>query len=290
MATVDIDLPLAATPASRFMTWIVGALVYLAILAFGLAAVADGRIAAAAREPRMVSVSLPPPLDPAAGEAETLRVLEQLRALPGIAFAQRISSEEMGELVGPWLGDLKELGSLPLPRLIDVGYNPGIEPDVGGIEARLATILSGAAAEAVPSPSAEIARTARLLRGLGVGLGLFLLLAGVAVVVVVTRLSLDMHDETVDLLRLMGAADSYVARQFERHALSSGLRGGSAGSLLAVLTLIGTAWGLGHLADIPAHDLRPVDWVLLACVPVVGVLAATLAARVTASRSLAQIH
>lgn len=290
MATGAVDLPLAATPASRFMTWIIGALVYLAILAFALAAIAEGRVTAAAREPRMLSVTLPPAEDAVGGEAMTGRVVAELRQLPGVAFVQPLSLEEVSELVQPWLGEQHDLASLPLPRLIDVGYNPGLEPDAAGVQARLATLASGAVVDVVPTPSGEMARTARLLRGVGVGVGLFLLLAGVLVVVFVTRLSLDMHDETVDLLRMMGAADSYVARQFEQHALASGLRGGIVGSLLAVLTLIGTAWGLGYLADIPAHQLRPVDWVLLACVPVVGVLAATLAARLTASRGLARIR
>jgi cell division transport system permease protein len=290
MAAPERDLPLAATPASRFMTWVTGALVYLAILAFALAAVSDGRVNAAAREPRMLSVSLPPANDPETGRIETERVLAELRALPGVAFAQPISANEMSELVEPWLGSMADLANLPLPRLIDVAYNPGVEPDTLGVLARLAAVTQGVAVETVPTPLAEIARTARILRVIGGGLGVLLLLVGMVVVAVVTRLSLDLHDETVDLLRLMGAADSYVARQFEQHALSSGLRGGLTGFLLASLTLVGTAWGLGHLADIPTHDLRPVDWVLLACVPVVGVLAATLTARIAASTGLARLR
>ena len=54
------------------------------------------------------------------------------------------------------------------------------------------------------------------------------------VVVVVTRMSLDLHQETVDLLRLMGAGDAYVGRQFEQHALSNALRGGLLGFTAAV--------------------------------------------------------
>jgi cell division transport system permease protein len=287
---LDRDLPLPATPASRFMTWITGALVYLAILAFALAAVSDARLASSAREPRMLSVSLPPPTDPGAGAAETERVLAMLRGLPGVAAAQVLSAEEMGELVEPWLGTAEDLRSLPLPRLIDVVYNPGVDPDIVAVAARIAAILPGAVVEDVPTRAVEIARTARLLRLVGSVVGLLMIGAGVVVVAVVTRMSLDQHDETVGLLRMMGAGDGFVARQFERHALSSGLRGGLTGFTLAVLTLVGTAWALQTLADMPTQELRPVDWVLLACVPVVGVLAAALAARLTASRGLARLR
>ena len=57
------------------------------------------------------------------------------------------------------------------------------------------------------------------------------------VVVVVTRMSLDLHEETVDLLRLMGAGDDYVGRQFEQHALSNALRGGLLGFTAAIVTV-----------------------------------------------------
>lgn len=290
MAAPRRDLPLARTPASRFMTWITGALIYLAILAFALAAVADGRISSAGREPRMLTVSLPPAAEGEAGRAETERILGLLRSLPGVASAQPVSVDEMAELVEPWLGSLADLGSLPLPRMIDIVYNQGIEPSEAAISAELAAVTQGAVVESVPTRSLEITRTAQVLRLVGGVLGVVLLIAGIAVVAVVTRLSLDLHDETVELLRMMGAGDSYVARQFEQHALASGLRGAVAGFLLAALTLVGTAWALGHFADMPTQELRAVDWVLLACVPVVGVLLATLTARVSANTGLARLR
>ncbi|HMR29990.1 MAG TPA: hypothetical protein PKA13_03625 [Geminicoccaceae bacterium] len=289
MAPARRDLPLARTPASRFMTWITGALIYLAILAFALAAVADGRISSVSREPRMLTVSLPPAQEGEAGADETSRILALLRSLPGVASAQPVSAEEMVELVEPWLGGLQDLGRLPLPRIIDVIYNQGVEPSATEVSAALATVARDAAVDVVPTRSLEVTRTARVLRMAGVVLGVLLLVAGIAVVAVVTRLSLDQHDETVELLRMMGAADSYVARQFEQHALASGLRGAVAGFLLAALTLVGTAWGLGHL-DMPTQELRAIDWVLLACVPVVGVLLATLTARVSANTGLARLR
>ena len=52
-------------------------------------------------------------------------------------------------------------------------------------------------------------------------------------------MSLDLHEETVDLLRLMGAGDDYVGRQFEQHALSNALRGGLLGFTAAIATLAG---------------------------------------------------
>jgi cell division transport system permease protein len=286
----DGELPLPATPANHFLTWISGALVYLAILGFALATVADARLAASAREPRMLSVSLPPPVDPLADTAQTEHVLAVVRAQPGVAAAEPLSLEELGELVEPWLGKGEDLRALPLPRLIDVVYNPGFEPDTRAVAAAIAPIVAGAVVEDVPTRAAEIARTARPLRLVGGVTGLLMILLGLGIVAVVTRMSLSQHGATVGLLRLMGAGDALVARQLERHALGSLVCGGLVGFALAALTLSGTAWALRRFGDMPVQDLRPVDWVLLACVPVVGALAALLVARLTAIRGLAKLR
>ena len=71
---------------------------------------------------------------------------------------------------------------------------------------------------------------AGLLRLAAGGAGLLLLGAMVAVTAVFTRVCLSLHGDSVDLLRLMGARDGYVARQFEQQALASGLRGAWPGS------------------------------------------------------------
>ena len=96
----------------------------------------------------------------------------------------------------------------------------------------------------------------------------------VGVVVVVTRMSLDLHQETMDLLRLMGAPDGYVARQFEHHALSNALRGGLFGFTAAVMVISGFVVATAALpaGGLPPVDLRPLDWLLLGCVPVAAAL------------------
>ena len=78
-------------------------------------------------------------------------------------------------------------------------------------------------------------------------------------VVLVTRMSLDLHQETVDLLRLMGAADHYVGRQFEQHALSNALRGGLFGFTAAIMTVSGymVALAAGPDSGVAAARARP---------------------------------
>ena len=169
---------------------------------------------------------------------------------------------------------------------------PALEPDLVTLEESLRAIVPEARIEdttAGPAPGELAARTVRLLAG---SAAVAVLAAILVVVAVVTRLSLDLHAETVDLLRLMGAADRYVARQFEQHALASGLRGGLVGfgaGLVVVLGFILLA-GLAPSLGLPALPLRTVDWVLLACLPVLGALLTMLAARLAAGYGLARMR
>src|SRR4051794_10669948 len=288
-----LDLPLAGTPSSRFLTWMLAGLVGVAVLAFAVAAGADVALRRYAEQPRLVTVALPAATDAAVDEAETRRALDLLRTTPGVAYATLVSREELDKLVEPWLGPRGEgTASLPMPRLIDVGFNPGVTPDVDRLAQAVRPINAGAQVEdADPGPDAgeHAARVVRLLAGTA---GLVMLLAILAAVVVVTRMSLDLHAETVDLLRLMGARDRYVARQFEQHALASGLRGGIAGfgtGLLLVVAFILIGTGLPGLG-LPGLPLRTADWVLLACVPVLGALLTALAARLSAAHGLRRLR
>jgi cell division transport system permease protein len=288
----DLDLPLAGTPASRFLTWALAALVGAAVLAFAIAAGANATVRQLTSEPRLVTAALPAAPAGMAGELETVQVLALLKTTPGVAFAAVVAPAELEELVEPWLGTREGQPPLPMPRLIDVGLDPGIDPDLARLEASLRAIVPEARVEDTapgPAPGELAARSARLLAGSAT---LALLAAILVVVAVVTRLSLDLHAETVDLLRLMGAADRYVARQFEQHALASGLRGALVGfgaGLVPVLGFILLA-GLAPSLGLPPLPPRTIDWVLLASLPVLGALLTMLAARLAAGYGLARMR
>ena len=288
----DLDLPLAGTPASRFLTWALAALVGAAVLAFAIAAGANGTVRQLTSEPRLVTAALPAAPAGMAGELETVQVLALLKTTPGVAFAAVVAPAELEELIEPWLGTREGQPPLPMPRLIDVGFDPGIEPDLVTLEESLRAIVPEARIEDAAAGPAPGELAAGRCGCWPAARPSSLLAAILVVVAVVTRLSLDLHAETVDLLRLMGAADRYVARQFEQHALASSLRGGLLGfgaGLVAVLGFILLA-GLAPSLGLPALPLRTVDWVLLACLPVLGALLTMLAARLATGYGLARMR
>lgn len=295
MATIlslDRDLPLADTPASRFLAWIAGGLVFLAVVVLTLAAAANGTAHRLALEPRVVTLALPATADRAPSDAEIATVRSALEQIDGVAYVRVVAPQELGRLIEPWLARAGDLAALPLPRLLDVAFNPGREPDQAALAARIATLAPGATVDQVIDDAASSARAARALRALALGAAALVVAVLVVVVARVTRMSLDLHQETVDLLRLMGAADDYVGRQFEQHALSSALRGGLLGFAAAILAVGTAAVLLATSPDsaLPRLELTPIDWLLLACVPVVTALLTAVVARRTARWGLARLR
>jgi cell division transport system permease protein len=290
MSLRRFDLPLRQSAASRFLPWTIGGLLYLAVVALAVAAIADEALRLYGLRAELVTVSLPSVPDASRGEQHVAQALEILRGTPGVTSVVPVPPEELAALVEPWLEDFNGGADLPLPRLIDVIVDPQAGPDLPALQERLAEVVEGArvGVEALSRDRAE--RLAAFLRAWGSGAGIVALLGTLALVGLITWVSLRMNTDSVELLRSMGAPDRYLAGQFERHALVSSAQGGLIGCVLALLTVTGLLYSSRRmqLAEAIELQLPPLDWALLACVPVVAALLITAVARVTAMWGLAR--
>jgi cell division transport system permease protein len=290
MSLRRFDLPLRQSAASRFLPWTIGGLLYLAVVALAVAAIADEALRLYGLRAELVTVSLPSAPDDRRGEQDVAQAVEILRETPGVTSVALVPPEELEALVEPWLDDFKRGTDLPLPTLIDVIVDPRSPPDLAALQERLAEVVEGATVgvEALSRDRAE--RLAAFFRAWGSGAGIVALLGTLALVGLITWVSLRMNTDSVELLRSMGAPDRYLARQFERHALVSSAQGGLIGCVVALLTVMGLLYSSRRMqvADAVELQISPLDWVLLACVPVVAALLITAVARVTALWGLAR--
>ncbi|MGH1477468.1 MAG: cell division protein FtsX [Geminicoccales bacterium] len=280
----SLDLPLNQTAVSRFLPWIMAGLLYLSVIALAIAAVADGALELFDQRDKMVTVSLPTAGLSENGDRDVQQVLNVLTKAKEVASAAVVPDDELQDLIEPWVGERSENDDLPLPRLIDVTLDPIAPADLDTLERQLRVVVPDATigVQIVGRDQAE--RQATFFRIVGITLGIVLLFGALAVVGLITSLSLAMHSDTVALLRYMGAQDGYLSRQFERYALHSGLRGGLIGFFAAMLTVLLLLYSIQNLelTNSIRLGLRPVDWIFLACVPVVAALLCTVMARFTA--------
>jgi cell division transport system permease protein len=291
------DVPLRNDPASRFLPWTVGLQVLLGTLALA-AAMLMSTVGDTWRTSLSgtLTVQVPPPEAASGGEAEPNgpridAALELLRKTPGIASAGLIPESRVAEILEPWLGSRALAIDLPLPALIDATAAPGAAIDVGALSERIARAVPGATVDDHAVWLRRLADFAGVTEAVALAVILVILAAAVVTVVFTTRTSLAIHRDIVEVLHLIGAQDSYVARQFQVHAFRLSLWGALGGFALgvgaiAVVQVYGSRVGAGLLPDLA---LSPAQWAVLCALPAAAVLLVVATVGVTVMRSLGRM-
>jgi cell division transport system permease protein len=284
------DLPLERDSLSRYLPWIIAFMVFLAALVLAGVLALDSLAARWDRESRAtLTVQVPPVEAAAADEARLQAALAAIRATPGVTHTTVLGKDGLVALLEPWLGDLGGADDLPLPRLIDVQIDADAGVDADALARRLEAAVPGTA---VDDHRVWLDRLVRLVQAVELLAAVALALMGAATVgtvVFTTRTGLAIHHDVIEVLHLIGARDAYIARQFAVRALVLGLRGGIAGLVLAVPTLLGFGALAARLETglLPDFSLGAGDWTVLAGLPLAAAAIATVTAGLTVNRTLA---
>jgi cell division transport system permease protein len=273
-------------PRGRFAgatPWLIGIMMFvmMVVAATGLALAGGARLVREGVAHRF-SVQI------ADGRASEARALAAVRAAPGVVRAAAVPEAELRDTLEQWLGPVAagEGADLPLPALIDVELATGADP------ALVAKAVRGAvpAAQFVADQSrlAPMLGTLTALTIVAALLVLLIALATAAAVVLATRSALETHRGTIEVLHGIGATDVQVTRLFQRKIAVDALVGGTAGAVVAAIVLLLVARGsFGTLGDWTSGSiLRLPDLLLLAALPLLGAILATLVARVTVLAAL----
>ena len=228
------------------------------------------------------------------------RVQQAVRFLekrPEVKSLRVLTDRESRALLQPWLGDVSILQDVPLPRLIAIRLNPERKIDIAALDRALRAAVPGARLDAHGRWVRALSHMASTVFWLGLGILAAIIIAAVVLVVHAARAALESNRETIEVLHLVGARDSFIARQVQRLFLRAGFLAGMLGVAAAWLTFA----LLALLA--PAEGIREGAWQLLFGAPekiayhygawLIIVLAATtislLSARTAAMRILAEM-
>ncbi len=289
------DVPLARDVSERFLPWLVTLLVYLAALALASALVMQKVVQRWDRGlSGHVTVQLPPPSATATGTeraARIDRVIEVLVRAPGVKSAAHYDSDEIYELLEPWLGSAVADQDLPLPDLIAVTVDPDRPPDLKALARKLHEAVPGTLLDDHQRWLGHLLHLVLSIQAVAVVIFVLVGLSAVLAVIFVTRTGLSIHRQVIELLHLIGAHDAYIAKQFQRHALKLGLRGGAIGLGLALATILPVGYYLGRVQseNLPVLSLSLLEWGLLALLPLVTALVAMITARLTVISTLARM-
>lgn len=283
------DLPLDQDPGTRFLPWLVAFMVYLA----ALSVVATSMVQAVGKRweqgvSETLSVQVPPHAEAAVDEKRLGAVLDVLRAHPAVIIAQPMGEDQVVSLLQPWLGDATVIRAMPLPHLIDVSLRPGVEVDGASFSRQLNDLVPGVS---VDDHRVWLSRLIQMSQTLQWGAYIVLVLiltATVGTIYFVTKTGLAIHYDVIEVLHLIGAQDSYIARQFAEQAMQLGLKGGFYGLAVAGPTFGIFAYFYRQVDSslLPQIDITIAQWVAICALPLLAATMGYVSARFAVMKTL----
>jgi cell division transport system permease protein len=227
-------------------------------------------------------------------EQDVARAANLARTTPGVAEVRVNDKRQSEELLSPWLGAGLYLSELPVPRLIELRLSGA--PDLAGLRTRLTNEVGTASLDDHRIWLRRLSAMAQAMVVVGVLIMLLVLLATGLAIAFATRGAMAGNRNIIEVLNLVGASDSFIAREFQRHFLRQGLKGGAIGGAAAIFTFWIAGILAGRLRATPGGDQLEAlfgTFALgfrgtLAVILIAGVVAVTTAvvSRVTVYRNL----
>ncbi len=235
------DLPLKTDIAARFVPKIVALMVYLGTLSFVFTLfLIESTFSWEKQLKTHLSIEIPtfPGTSPDALEG---RVVEMLSKTPGVQTAQPVSQSEMKSLFQSIFGQEVNPDIMSLPIVIDVSLNGQEKVDPETLIALLKNISPYIHLVDHRIWQAQVFRVIQTTVIIASVITLLILCAALTITTFATRTSLLIHRQVIEVLSLIGAPSSYIAKQFQFNALKQGFIASSFGSLFAFFTFFGMA-------------------------------------------------
>jgi cell division transport system permease protein len=170
--------------------------------------------------------------------AEAAKAATIVRLVKGVASVDVLDDKENAKLLEPWLGTGLDMSDLPVPRLIVIRLSGPNAVDLAALSTRLKSQVKGASLDDHRSWTARLQTMANATVVVGIGVLVLVFVATILSVVFATRGAMASNRDVVSVLHFVGAEDGYIAREFQRHFLLLGLKGGLAGAIAAALVFV----------------------------------------------------
>lgn len=282
--------PERVVPSQGFtMTLTLVAAAAMAFLAVFVGAVASGadRLGESWTETLSNTATVRLIAEPDTADAQAATIAQILSETPGVATSRRIAEDEQAGLLAPWLGDDLPLDLVQLPVLFELTLTEE-GPDTADLRQRLTAAAPGVVYDDHEQWRAPVAKAAARL-SLIANLSVVLIgLITAAVIALAASASLAANGQVIDVLRLVGADDTYITRVFVRRFALRAAAGAAAGSLCGVIAVLIVPDADG-VAGVLSIGFKGLGWLWPFFVPVAAAVFAYAATRFAATRRLREV-
>ncbi|RUM97694.1 ABC transporter permease [Pseudaminobacter arsenicus] len=228
--------------AGRALVFVIAIMTFLSCLTLGAvtlvrdtASVWENQIA------REATIQIKPSdgLDMEAALASAARIAG---GFAGVRDAKVVDREATARLLEPWLGSGLDIDELPVPRLVIVTIDQTSPPDFAAMRQMLQAEVPGVSLDDHRTWVDRLVAMARTTVTLGMAILALMLSATVLTVVFATRGAMAGNGHIIEVLHFVGAEARFIASQFRRHFLITGMKGAAAGGVAAMVVFIVFSW------------------------------------------------
>ncbi len=218
----------------------------------------------------------------------THKLIKELSSLPEVTKVELVPDEVKQKLLKAWVKDKELLALLPLPTLLDIDLDDSAQADSALLKKKLSITFKDVL---IHGHNAWMERLSGFLDALSILSGFLIILTAlilVFVIMVICRAALSVQHRTIELLHYMGASDSLIATQFQKHITRLAVPCAVGGYLLACLTMTLLVVLLGSMDGLSL--ITPLSWftigLVMTLVPLGSIGLALLASRLSVQKQL----
>lgn len=214
---------------------------------------------------------------------------QALTGQPLVTSVRIVPEAELTELLEPWFGANAASDDLPVPALIDVQLSRRASAtEIDRLQVLLADAAPGARVDAQSEWLRPVYEALAALQYLALALIALVAFATAAAVWLAARSAFANHQDTVEIIHLLGGTDRQVTGIFQR----SVVRDAAFGAVVGLLLGLGAVWILGRQFEsldsgmIADGGLDWQDWLVIGAIPLAGIALALITGRITIALAL----
>ena len=187
-----------------------------------------------------LTIQIMPASETLSQDDEQMRVSKVVlffQGLDGVEKVKQISDEQIKKLMSPWLGANANIESLPMPKLLDVRLKNGRNFDYEKAAEMLKEVAPYASIDNHGLWLKKLIKSTSSLKILSLFVLVLVFGASIFSLFYAVETSLRVHQNIIEILHIMGATDSYVAKQYAFRGLKIGFISSLIGMLVGMLAL-----------------------------------------------------